>query len=491
MKRPPQYFESKKSNKGKSNLSFILQSLMTSFIGHFHPVLVHLPIGILLLAILFEFLSRREKYGSLTSAVELSWLLGGITAAFSCVTGYILSLSGEYEGDTLTQHQYLGISVAVVSFLAFYLKKKNKIKFYGATVFATALGVTITGHLGGTLTHGSDYLFNFKEKKVEKKGPSVFTPNFETALAYEDIIQPILKEKCYACHNESKQKGKLRMDSPAFLMKGGENGPIFVSGKPDESEMIKRILLPLNHDDHMPPKEKPQITTKEFDLLKWWIAQGADMHKSVKDLNPSPNIKALFGAAAVATMATVVLKDLPNVEVAAPSVSDIIALKKINVVAIPIGNDKPFLSVNFINRSKITAEMLPHLKALSKNIAWIKLSDAVLNDTIFMFLKNCENLTKLSLNNTQINDNDLPKLLIFKHLSSLSLVNTKVTSRGVLTLKSLPQLQKIFLFQTNIKPEEYKNLMTLMPNVLIDSGGYVVPTFATDTTELKPKPVGK
>ena len=124
LKRPPQYFESKRSVKRKSNLSFILQSLMTSFIGHFHPVLVHLPIGILLLAILFEFLSRREKYGSLTSAVELSWLLGGIAAAFSCVTGYMLSLSGEYEGDTLTRHQYLGIAVAVVSFLAFYLKKK-------------------------------------------------------------------------------------------------------------------------------------------------------------------------------------------------------------------------------------------------------------------------------------------------------------------------------------------------------------------------------
>jgi uncharacterized membrane protein len=464
---------------------------MTSFIGHFHPVLVHLPIGILLLAIFFEFLSRKEKYTSLTSAVELSWLLGGVAAVFSCVTGYMLSLSGEYEGDTLTQHQYMGIAVAAVSFLAFYLKKKNKIKFYTATVFAAALGVAITGHLGGSLTHGSDYLFNFKEKKVEKATPSVSAQNFETALAYQDVIQPILKEKCFACHNESKQKGKLRMDSPDFLLKGGENGAIFVNGKPDESEMIKRILLPLNHDDHMPPKEKPQITTKEFDLIKWWITQGADMHKAVKDLNPSPNIKALFGAAAVASVANIVLKDMPDATVKPPSVFDIVALKKMNVVAMPIGNDKPFLSVNFINRPKITAEMLPHLKALSKNIAWIKLSDAVLNDTVFTFLKDCENLTKLSLNNTKIDDKNLSKLLIFKHLSSLSLVNTKVTNQGVLTLKILPQLQKLFLFQTQIKPEEYKNLMSQMPNILIDSGGYIVPTLMTDTTELKPLPVVK
>jgi uncharacterized membrane protein len=464
---------------------------MTSFIGHFHPVLVHLPIGILLLAIFFEFLSRKEKYTSLTSAVELSWLLGGVAAAFSCVTGYMLSLSGEYKGDTLMQHQYMGIAVAAVSFLAFYLKKKNKTKFYTATVFAAALSVTITGHLGGSLTHGSDYLFNFKEKKVEKATPSVSAQNFETALAYQDVIQPILKEKCFACHNESKQKGKLRMDSPEFLLKGGENGAIFVNGKPDESELIKRILLPLNHDDHMPPKEKPQITTKEFDLIKWWIAQGADMHKAVKDLNPSPNIKALFGVAAVASVANIVLKDMPDATVDGPSVSDIVALKKMNVVAMPIGNDKPFLSVNFINRPKITAEMLPHLKALSKNIAWIKLSDAVLNDTVFTFLKDCENLTKLSLNNTNIDDKNLSKLLIFKYLSSLSLVNTKVTNQGVLTLKILPQLQKLFLFKTQIKPEEYKNLMSQMPNILIDSGGYIVPTLMTDTTELKPPPVVK
>jgi hypothetical protein len=241
----------------------------------------------------------------------------------------------------------------------------------------------------------------------------------------------------------------------------------------------------------MPPKEKPQITSKELDLLKWWITEGADMHKAVKDLNPSANIKAFFAGVATASVVNIVLKDIPDVQVKGPSVFDIIALKKMNVVAIPIGNDKPFLAVNFINRPKITSEMLPHLKALSKNIAWVKLSDATLNDTVFTFLKDCENITKLSLNNTNILDENLSKLLIFKYLSSLSLVNTKVTSQGILTLKALPQLQKLFLFQTAIKPEDIKNLKAQMPNVLIDLGGYTVPTLATDTTELKPPPTVK
>ena len=466
---------------------------MYSAIGHFHPVLVHLPIGILLLAVLFEFLSRREKFTALTQAVELCWVLGGVGALVSCTTGYLLSLSGEYEGDTLERHQWLGISVAVVSFLCFYLKKKNKHLAYNVAVVVLALGIMITGHLGGSLTHGEDYLFDVKEKKeaaLTNVG-ALSATNFEAALAYQDVIQPILKEKCYACHNQNKQKGKLRMDTPDFLLKGGEGGVIFVGGKPNESEMIKRILLPLNHDDHMPPKEKSQINNKELDLLKWWIAQGADMHKTVKDLNPPLNIKALFGVAATAMVANVVLKDIPDVQVSTPSVSDIIALKKMNVVALPIGNDQPFIAVNFINRPKITSEMLPHLKALSKNIAWLKLSDAVLNDTVFAFLKGCENLTKLTLNNTQFEDKDLVKLLTFNHLSSISFYNVKITAQGVLTLKALPSLQKLFLYKTLIDQKDYANLVAQMPKVLIDSGGYIVPTLKTDTTELKPPPVVK
>ena len=107
----------------------------------------------------------------------------------------------------------------------------------------------------------------------------------QEAKLYEDIVQPVLQTKCYSCHGPQKQKGKLRMDNPQFILKGGKNGEIVLAGKADESEMIKRILLPENDKKHMPPKQKPQLTEKETMLLHWWVQQGADFNKKVKEIS--------------------------------------------------------------------------------------------------------------------------------------------------------------------------------------------------------------
>ncbi len=56
-------------------------------------------------------------------------------------------------------------------------------------------------------------------------------------------VQPLLETKCVECHNPTKTKGKLQMHSAEALLKGGENGAIVVAGKPEESEIIKRISV--------------------------------------------------------------------------------------------------------------------------------------------------------------------------------------------------------------------------------------------------------
>ncbi len=87
-------------------------------------------------------------------------------------------------------------------------------------------------------------------------------------------VQPLLENKCLECHNPNKIKGKLLMDSATALLKGGDTGPALVAGQPDNSEMIKRIVLPKDHDDIMPPKGGP-LAANEIDVLKRWIAAGA------------------------------------------------------------------------------------------------------------------------------------------------------------------------------------------------------------------------
>ena len=98
---------------------------MQQFLGPFHPVLVHLPIGILLLACLFQWLVLRDAYKKLEPAIGIALFWGMIFAILSCITGYMLSQSGDYEGDLVNNHQWLGISVAVVSIVQYYLYKKS------------------------------------------------------------------------------------------------------------------------------------------------------------------------------------------------------------------------------------------------------------------------------------------------------------------------------------------------------------------------------
>ncbi len=102
---------------------------LLQFLGHFHPVLVHLPIGILLTAILFEALSHRKRFRKLRKSVRILLLLGFLSAVFSSITGYILAQSGDYDANLLNLHQWLGISVTVISLVALLLFRRKQKEF--------------------------------------------------------------------------------------------------------------------------------------------------------------------------------------------------------------------------------------------------------------------------------------------------------------------------------------------------------------------------
>ncbi len=460
---------------------------MNQLIGHFHPLIVHLPIGILLLAIIFTFLAQKERYQGLKTAVPLSLLLGAFAATASCITGYLLSISGDYEGETVQNHQWFGIATAVLSFVAYFVTRSNKdipYSFFSKIIIAS-LGVllTATGHLGGSLTHGSDYLFNTKSNPLNEKNANQVPPQYsDNTMVYQDIIQLILREKCATCHNESKQKGKLRLDQADFLKKGGEHGAIFVAGRPDESEMIKRLLLPLDHKEHMPPKEKPQLTEEEKTRLRWWIEQGADFHKTVKDY---PNFNII--AAQKSILKFPLLSYIPNVKIEQPDKQAIETLQKMNIIALPISKDNPLLSINFINNADIYAAK-PYIQKLSKNIIWMKLADSTVMDTSLTILSGMDNLTKLYLDKTKVTDTGIKSLSHLKNLMFLNIVGTNVTKEGINSLAVLPKLKKLFVYQTAITSTDAIYLKTVLPNVEIDFGNYQVPTLNSDTTLLMPPP---
>jgi mono/diheme cytochrome c family protein len=89
-----------------------------------------------------------------------------------------------------------------------------------------------------------------------------------------DEVRAIFEGKCLECHNPEKTKGKLLMTTREAFLKAGESGHALIGVAADQSELVKRLVLPKDHDDLMPPKGGP-LPAAEIDVIRRWVAEGA------------------------------------------------------------------------------------------------------------------------------------------------------------------------------------------------------------------------
>jgi len=460
---------------------------MSEFFGHFHVILVHLPIGILLLACLFQWLETRPKFASLHTATTIALMIGMICAILSALTGYLLSFSGDYDEGLVITHQWFGISVAAVSIAMFYYHSKSApFKTKVSISILLFVLIIITGHLGGSLTHGSDYLtksWNLSSDTVAQRKP---IPNVQEAMVYSDIIQPVLQSRCYSCHGKNKQKGKLRMDDSLRLMKGGKDGPVIIPGNAEKSEMAKRLSLPRDDDDHMPPKEKPQPTEQEIALIHWWIASGAPFDKKVKQLEQPEELKPALLALQKVDVKKVIIPDLPSQPISKANDGAIKKLKDIGAVVEQVAQNTNYLSANFVTVRDPGNKEVQLLLPLKEQLIELKLGSSSISDSALLVIAQFKNLMRLQLGYTKVTDKGLANLTALQNLRYLNLVGTAVTEKGVLQLKDLKSLRSIYLYQTMVKKSEWNDLKKAFPKTFIDSGGYTVPFLPNDTMEVKP-----
>ncbi|HQR92473.1 MAG: hypothetical protein B7Y15_05670 [Bacteroidetes bacterium 24-39-8] len=454
----------------------------TDFIGRFHPLLVHLPIGILLFTILLQWLSTKEKWAALQSVIPLGYLFGAASAIASCITGYLLGSAGEYDETVLNLHQWMGILTAFTA-IAGYLFSHNQqnLKYIAWAILGL---VSITGHLGGTLTHGEGYLTKaFTSANADSLAIKKPLTNAQEALVYADVIEPILKEKCFSCHAASKQKGGLRLDNPEWVLKGGKNGVVLKPNNAIGSELYHRILLDPIEEKHMPPKGKPQVTEKERILLEWWIAQGGDFKKQTKQLEQSPAIKQ---ALASLEQAPVKLNtDLPKEAVAAAPIASLNILQSKGVTVLPVAKGSHYLTANFVNLTSLDASGIDALLALKQQLIWLKMPKMQLASADWKKLSALTNLRKLDLSYSNINQEAITSFITMKSLFYLNLVGTKVNGTALIALKELPELRELYLSGTKIATADFETLKKTLTKTTIDTGGYQVVTLATDTTLIK------
>ncbi|HJT79434.1 MAG TPA: PSD1 and planctomycete cytochrome C domain-containing protein, partial [Gemmataceae bacterium] len=101
---------------------------------------------------------------------------------------------------------------------------------------------------------------------------------------FEKSVRPVLVGNCITCHGPEKHKGKLRLDSRAAVLAGGESGPAVVPGKPEASLLVKAV----HYDDspHMPPRGK--LSADEIAALTEWVRQGAPWPEVVATIRRTP-----------------------------------------------------------------------------------------------------------------------------------------------------------------------------------------------------------
>lgn len=462
---------------------------LTELIGHFHPVLVHLPIGILLLAALLHWLSRSAKYQAVRPATGIALLAGLISAVVSCITGYLLANgSGEYDAAITGRHQWLGIGTTILAALSLYLHKTNS-TYTGWLLLAMTATLIITGHFGGTLTHGEGYLTSAFTGGAGSNQASERKPvaNIQEAIVYTDLVQPLLQEKCNSCHGASKQKGKLRLDTREYILLGGKNGKVLVAGKPEESELMIRVGLPPGNKGHMPPKEKPQLTKEDLELLRWWISSGATFDKKVKDLPQPARIRPLLAALqSGGKEPEPAITFLPEQPVQPADAAAIQQLRQRGVSIVPVAQNSNYLSAGFQAVDSITANDLKLLQAVGKQLVWLKLGNTRISDNAMTEIATLTSLTKLSLERTGITDQGLQKLHPLVNLQYLNVSGTAINGSGLLALKALTRLRFIYLYQDPLAQDTYVRLKQQWPAAQIDTGGYRVPVLASDTVEVKP-----
>ncbi len=434
---------------------------LIQFFGRLHPLIVHLPIGVLMLAIALQVLVSFSRYAHFRAFLPLLWFTGFVTAVMACIAGFLLKLSGGYDEEAVDLHQYMGIALAILTGFVFIIQSgRLSPKLAIPTVMIAAFLLIGTGHYGGNLTHGEDYLAEPLYAMIgQTPGKKVRKPitDLKNALVYTDLIEPILEQKCQQCHSSKKQKGDLRLDSPENLLKGGEHGAVMAAGKADDSDLYKRLILPEEDDDRMPPKGKPQLTESEIQLIHWWIDQGgADFKKKVADVPQNDKIKVVLAGiskGAPLEEPKKEISEIPTSPVKAPEAAVLAKIRTLGVVVSPLTHDNQFISLNMVNAPAFSDKDMVLLTQISDNVIWLDMSETAISNKALENLKKFKNLTRLSLDQTNVSDAGLSHLRNLTRLKYLNLYGTKVTDKGLKQVAGCKNLKSIYLWQTQVTPQ--------------------------------------
>ena len=265
----------------------------------------------------------------------------------------------------------------------------------------------------------------------------------------------------YELNGKSKEpKAGLRMDGAAYLMHGGDNGPVVVSSHPSQSSLYQRVILPVEDSDHMPPKGDP-LTRRQKEILRKWIAQGLDFGKWVGETD---GLEELVGKKKEGNSSYLPehikfydelssgLKPLTETDLTRVA-------RETGLLVRPIGIGSPLVEARVVtNPSQVGDAEIGKLLPLVGHLAKLDLRHTAITNRSLVDISKFSKLTDLNLRGTKVGDSGLSKISQLDRLRSLNLCQTEVSDKGLKWLKEFNSLRMVFLWESEVTPEGQRRI---------------------------------
>ena len=505
-----------------------LQNVLLQTVGRSHPLLVHFPVALLVVAAVSEFggLWRRSpEVGAMARGLVWFALPATFAAAFAGWTMSERDPVSRAMASTLEWHRWTGVGVLALTLLCVLLRQKTSA--FRGVLFCGAIGVAVTGHLGGTMSWGEGYLLepiqswraanaqtepapesvvrleNGAERPVGAApgvllgGPSSIDVPEETKPRFKDPeadstptkiefvkdIQPILETYCVECHGPRKKKGGLRLEPiDAAFPVGDEDFWTMLPGDGESSLLVQRMLLPRDDDEAMPPKGDA-VPADEIQKVITWINEGAH----------GPGLEHIKRVATKAADE----RRLDPLGVLEPTEAEqalidgaVAALRDRGAVVQAVAQRHYGLEVNLsLLRPAANDEHLKLLRGLEPVLVRLDLSRTAVTDEGFAQLAGFPELRDLRLGGTQLND--ISRVLQGSpKLERLNLYGTQCTNTILTYVANLKSLKRLHIWGSRITDNYAATFASTHPEIRITGLPPVVREPIPEVV-VKPEPVAE
>ena len=415
------------------------------FLGRFHPTLLHLPIGMIVLVPVLEIAGAKRP--ALREAADFVLRAALALALPTFALGYMLAYGAGDTGSTVTRHMWGAIVLCIGLMICIILRPawagRQQAFAYPALLSASLLALLWTGHQGGSITHGGDYLTHYVPQPLRWMVPSATPRGASTDSFFALHIHPVLDAKCAACHGSGSAKAGLRLDSYDDLMRGGKDGAVVVAGKPEASMLLARVTLQPGDPHFMPAEGRTPLTSDEVSWIRAWIRAGA-----------TATATSIPGVSIAGDRAEPPPQPVGDYGSLAPEIQQM--QQGLGAKLVPLSakaSDGLILRTADVSSAFGDAQ-LAQFQKFAPYIVEAELARTAITDGSFDTLKTFTHLRALHLEGTSITGSNLAKLSGLKQITYLNLSGTKVTSQSVTPLRKMSNLRHLYLFNTPAEPVE-------------------------------------